>query len=45
MIITTYDFVGGGGGQLKIAYANTQHSVTLVQTCTHLPIGKDANIF
>jgi len=30
MIITTYDFVGGGGGQLNIAYANTQHSVTLV---------------
>jgi len=45
MIITTYAFVGGGGGQLKIAYANTQHSVTQVQTCTHLPIGKEANIF
>jgi len=36
---------GGGGGQLKITYANTQHSVSLVQTCTHLSTGKDANIF
>jgi len=30
--------VGGGGGQLKIAYANAQRSVTLV-TCAHLPTG------
>jgi len=45
MSITTYDFVGGGGGQLKIAYANTQDSVTLVETCVHLLIGKGANIF